>query len=363
VAFESTRFSYQTDELLFDGVRGSIGREIRRWRLLARAALGFDVVHFNFGHSIFPQAELTSGGPLGRRIVRAYQQALELRDLQLLRELGRGIAVTYQGDDARQGDVCRSRYPITFATEVDPDYYTPAGDERKRWRIQQVARFAHRIYALNPDLLNVLPARAEFVPYASVDHREWRVSDAIPGSAKTPLVVHAPTHRAVKGTRFIVEAVDRLRAEGCSIDLRLVEGVPHAESRRLCAQADLVVDQLLAGWYGALAVECMAMGRPLVCYVRDEDLHHIPRAMRDELPVIRSTPDTTYDVLKTWLTTWREALPDRGRAGRAYVEHWHDPIQIASRLRDDYAKMVVPGVAPDAPDDAVARERVPATTA
>ena len=362
MAFEETRFSYQTDELLFEGVRGSIGREIRRWRLLARAARRFDVVHFNFGHSIFPQAELTAGGPLGRRIVRAYQRALELRDLPLLRALGRGIAVTYQGDDARQGDVCRSRYPITFATEVDGDYYTPAGDERKRWRIGQVARFAHRIYSVNPDLLNVLPPSAEFVPYASVDPREWRVSDVVPGSAKTAVVMHAPTHRAVKGTRFIVDAVERLRSEGCAIDLRLVEGVPHAESRRLYAQADLVIDQLLAGWYGALAVECMAMGRPVVCYVRDEDLHHIPRAMRDELPMIRSAPDTIYDVLKSWLTTRRAALADRGRLGRAYMERWHDPIEIASRLRDDYAAMV-PGTASDAPERAVARRRVPAPTA
>ena len=30
------------------------------------------------------------------------------------------------------------------------------------------------------------------------------------------------------------------------------------------AQADLVVDQVLIGWYGALAVETMAMGKPVI---------------------------------------------------------------------------------------------------
>ena len=33
------------------------------------------------------------------------------------------------------------------------------------------------------------------------------------------------------------------------------------------AQADIVVDQLIYGHWGSTAVECMALGKPVVCYL------------------------------------------------------------------------------------------------
>ena len=97
-----------------------------------------------------------------------------------------------------------------------------------------------------------------------------------------------------------------------------------------------MVDQLLCGWYGGLAVELMALGKPVICYIREADLQFIPAEMRQELPLINATPGTIYDVLKEWLTVRRDRLPQVGRQSRDYVETWHDPLKIAARLKDDY---------------------------
>src|SRR6058998_2007963 len=48
----------------------------------------------------------------------------------------------------------------------------------------------------------------------------------------------------------------------------------------LSETADLLVDQLLTGWYGAVAVEMMALGKPVVCYLREDDLKFIDSRMR-----------------------------------------------------------------------------------
>ena len=53
------------------------------------------------------------------------------------------------------------------------------------------------------------------------------------------------------------------------------------------AGCDLVVDQLHMGWYGLLAIETMAEGKPVVSYVRDDFHGHAPG-----LPVVNATPDT-----------------------------------------------------------------------
>ena len=255
----------------------------------------------------------------------------------LLKRAGKGIVVTYQGDDARQGDFCQTHFAISPMLDLEPGYYTPASDARKRWRIAQFATYADRIYALNPDLLHVLPAQAEFLPYTNVDLRAWRPALTQEPQAKRLTLLHAPTHRGVKGTRYVLEAVQQLREhDQLDIELLLVEGLSHEEARRSYQRADLLIDQLLVGWYGGLAVECMALGKPVVCYIREEDLKFIPVQMRRDLPIIQATPATLYTVLKTWLTVRRDELRQAGHQGRMYVEQWHDPLQIAAKLQREY---------------------------
>ena len=74
--------------------------------------------------------------------------------------------------------------------------------------------------------------------------------------------MHAPTARAIKGTHHVLAALDALRAEGVDFDLELVEGRTQAEAREVYARADLVVDQLMLGWYGGLAVEAWRSACP-----------------------------------------------------------------------------------------------------
>jgi glycosyltransferase involved in cell wall biosynthesis len=140
----------------------------------------------------------------------------------------------------------------------------------------------------------------------------------------------------VKGTNHVLDVVSRLKREGLAIDFRLVEGVPQAEARRIYERADLLIDQLLCGWYGGLAVEFMALGKPVICYIREGDLKFVPEQMRKDLPVINATPTTIYGVLKEWLTVRRHELEGIGRRGRAYVERWHDPLKIAAKLKGEY---------------------------
>ena len=342
VAFEQSRYHYATDEVLWPESSGRLTRELKRWGLLWRALCRFDVVHFNFGATITPQLSQASEGCGWRRLLKhCYAGLLELRDLPLLKAAGKAVVVTFQGDDARQGDFIRRSADAHLASEVEPGYYSPESDSRKRWRIAQFSHHADHVYALNPDLLRVLPPHARFLPYAHIDLREWQPPPA--ARPTVPLVLHAPTHRGVKGTRFVLEAVERLKAEGVVFEFALVEGLSRDQARRLYERADLLIDQLLIGWYGGLAVELMALGKPVVCYLCPDDLHFIPEAMRQQLPVLQAGPSTLYRVLREWLTVRRDELPEVGRRSRAYVEKWHDPLTVAAGLIADYAAALAVG--------------------
>ncbi len=346
VAFSQTHFAYSSDEILWPNGQNYLRREIQRWGLLYRAMRQFDIIHFNFGCSILPSRipigflKENRNRSLLRRLFNCYALLFELRDLALLKKTGKGIVVTYQGDDARQGDYCRKHFSITFANEVEPEYYPPEEDLRKRKRIKIFEKYADRIYALNPDLLHVLPSSAEFMPYAHVDLQDWTPHPAFERNARRPLVIHAPSNQRVKGTRYVLEAISRLQREGIAFDFKMIETLSNSEARQIYETADLLVDQLLAGWYGALSVELMALGKPIICYIRESDLKFIPGEMRQEIPVLNATPASVYQVLKECLTERRGELPLLGEKGRKYVEKWHDPVKIAGRLLQAYEQVL-----------------------
>ena len=339
VAFENSVYDYPIDEVLYTPETGRLRREWKRWGLLRRALTRFDVVHFNFGRTIMPDrtTELPGRGPLGMLVRRLYAGLFELRDVALLKRLGKAVFVTFQGDDLRQGDFCERHFGPAFVRELPAGYYTPATDARKRWRAAKLARLADGLYAVNPDLMDLLPPGAKFLRYGHLDPREWTYTPPPPPSDEGPLVIHAPTHRGVKGTRFVLEAVDKLRSEGVRFRFELIEGLPRAEARRLFERADLLIDQLWLGWYGGLAVELMALGRPVVCNIRDDGLKFLPPGMAADVPLIRAEPATLAAVLREWLTTRRGELPKVGEASRRYVERWHDPRDVAKGLLADYA--------------------------
>jgi glycosyltransferase involved in cell wall biosynthesis len=350
LAFEESPFHYATDEVLWHPGDSRLRREWKRWHLLWRAWHDFDIIHFNFGATIMPQHLRRRPATAGWRrhvgcVAVLYTRLVEMLDVSLLKRAGKGIEVTFQGDDARQGDYCRRHFAITHAREVEPGYFTPDSDAQKRRRIERFDRCADRIYALNPDLLRVLPARAQFLPYSTIDLKQCVPVLPRPGTGQRLRVLHAPSHRGVKGTRYLQAAVERLRQDGVDFEFMLVEGLSNADARRLYGQVDLLVDQLLAGWYGGLAVELMAMGKPVICYLREEDLHFLPRDMRQTLPIIQATPATIYAVLKEWLTTRRSELALWGRHSRAYVERWHNPEVIAAELKQTYEAILTRTVA------------------
>ena len=189
VAFAHSRYNYPVDEVLWKDQARAVRQQLKRWTLLLRARRDFDVVHYNFGSSILPWSLPLPKRLLSRRVPHLlYSRLCRWTECRALRK--KVIAVTYQGDDARQGDYCRRHFDISIANEVGRDYYSPESDEAKRRNIAWFGEYADLIYALNPDLLRVLPKRAEFVPYAHIDLSEWAPS---PRSAcVVPLVVHAP---------------------------------------------------------------------------------------------------------------------------------------------------------------------------
>ncbi len=170
-------------------------------------------------------------------------------------------------------------------------------------------------------------------------------------------MVHAPSNRDKKGTRFVIEACERL-----PVDLEIVEGVPHHEARERYANADIVVDQLNAGWHGVFAIEAMALGKPVVAYLDPAAVERSAEAFGVRVPIVPSTKETLAEALRTARRERSSCGAEIGAEGRYYVEQVHDIDRIAGRLLRDLPRGLA-GAAPPARAPARAASRVAGTPA
>jgi glycosyltransferase involved in cell wall biosynthesis len=126
--------------------------------------------------------------------------------------------------------------------------------------------------------------------------------------------------------------------EGLDADLVLVEGLHHAEAFERYRAADIVVDPLNAGWYGLFAIECMALGKPVVSFLYDEAIRRTEGAFGVPVPIMRATKDDLRAQLEP-LVASAEKRRRIGEASRAYAERVHDLEQVADRLLALYSRL------------------------
>jgi glycosyltransferase involved in cell wall biosynthesis len=225
--------------------------------------------------------------------------------------------------------------------------------KRVQFPILRLARKKSIFHFLGSDIRGKTPAQLAYANRAdarivgSYDAARWvpdadvvpppidtaAVTPVPPSSRSRPLVVHAPSSRRRKGTEHVVAACARL-----PVELDVVEGVKHDEAVRRVARADIVVDQLNAGWYGIAALEAMALGKPVVTFLHEEAVARTEEAFGVQVPIVGATKDTLAEQLIPLVESSEERLR-RGAASRAYVERVHDLDSVGHRLLSIYQRI------------------------
>jgi glycosyltransferase involved in cell wall biosynthesis len=278
VVFERGRLHPEADWSL-DRRGGLVRRLGTQFAAFARLAPQTDVFHFYFGLTLVPKAV----------------------QFPLLRALRKKSVFHYLGSDIRG----KSRAELAYGKRADAEIVG-----------------SHAALEWVPEA-HVVPPGLDLRPFTPVP----------PSGSLRPLVVHAPSDRRRKGTQWVVEACAQL-----PVDLDVVEGVPHDVARERYARADIVVDQLNAGWHGVFALEAMALGKPVVTYLRPELVERAQAGYGVRLPIVAATKETLVDVLRP-LVADPALRCEVGAASRAYVEQVHDIDRIAERLVEIYRSL------------------------
>src|SRR5207248_2192526 len=200
-------------------------------------------------------------------------------NLPALRALRKGIVFQSWGSDLRGRPASDVRYLRAAGAVIVGSYLTRRLAPSGRW----------------PEYDVVPPA---------IVLQDWQPAPTEPG--ETLRLAHAPSKRAVKGP----------------------DAVP-----------DVVIDQLRIGWYGMLAIESMALAKPVVVHLDEQAAGETEEAFGLELPLVRANEQSLEDVL-AGLVEVRKSLPELGRRSREYVEHVHAHTKVARQVLDIYERVM-----------------------
>lgn len=161
----------------------------------------------------------------------------------------------------------------------------------------------------------------------AIDIDKWKAKQAYSsadGATGAVRILHNPNHTGVKGSEFILNAVNVLRQKGLKVELVLLQGVQNSKVKELMQTADIHADQLILPGYGMSAVEAMASGLPVIANLSDHRYTTIFRrfSFLQECPIFSSTPETIIDDLEL-LVKSPHLRKELGRASRAYVDKYH----------------------------------------
>ncbi len=256
-----------------------------------------------------------------------------LLDLVLLKAAGKRVCFHFRGSEVRKPSLFRATNRFHYADE-DPDrLFKKFNESSQEAYINYISAIADRVFVTDPELQSYVPGSIVIPRYVQPPE----TVKARPLRGENPVVLHAPSRRGVKGTDFVLAAVEQLKREGHAFEFRLIEGRSNAEALSAIADADILIDQLRIGWYGVLAVEGFALGRTVISYIRPDLIHTFGA---DPLPLANADPETIIDVLRQHITQ-RHSREQMARAGREWFEQTHSAEAVMPLLVSHYQDMML----------------------
>jgi hypothetical protein len=343
----NARFSHGSDLCLYDASAERMRSNVEAF--VSECADRFRMVHFyGRGHMSFFQSECDPGDPFSRL------------PLDFIRLKQRGIKIGYSVCGCLDGVsqsafhrwsggccdrcvwqnnpiVCHDKMNLAWGHKVEMfcDLIACEGFPALDYQSGPKAYREPLTTALDPEFWRpdleipphlVLPrADGEMIVYHAVGNYDLRSN----------------AEKNVKGTRAVTEAVNRLRSEGMNVRLEFVTDMPSKDVRFIQLQADVVVDQLNHGRYGANAREAMMLGRPTICHInKSEPTGQNKLESIETCPLVSANESSVYEVLRDLLLD-RKKCENVGIASRQFALKWHASGSCAERFEGAYDRLMM----------------------
>ena len=179
------------------------------------------------------------------------------------------------------------------------------------------------------DMIEYTPGSKNDIFYWAIDTEEWQ--PVYETNNEKVIILHAPNHPRYKGTRFLLGTIERLKKEGYPIELVLAQNLPNKRIKELYEKTDIIAEQFIGGAHGFNAIEAMALGKPVMSYLRKKE--YFPNWA--ECPIVNTNPDNLHENLVVLIKD-KNLRQELGHKGRKYVEEVYSLEKVGSRFDKIY---------------------------
>ena len=316
-------FKQQVDELLIFPKK-PLESFMARWKLFFKLLPKYDVWHFNWSQTLFFY-------PLNILLLKLY---------------GKKIVVTFRGSDVETELDFTKTNPVIVAHKSEwPSYFKNfhhlswQAKLFKRIRTAFLTFFADKAVINGPYLATSAPGYDLLIPYArdlSKIEKFKKAGHRTTGNGKLT-VIHVPSEPEVKGTHYVKEAFKNLGPKYPNVEFKILDFMPYDDLLEEMSKADIVIDQLLVGWYGGQAVEAMVLAKTVMCFLEPSYIDIV--SFGKEIPIVNTTIFSFEKDLEDLIND-----PDRRQklaaAGPDFVYTHHDAEKVADSYQKVYEEVL-----------------------
>ena len=266
---------------------------------------------------------------------------LELMDVALYRLLGKRLIVTYQGCDIRLCESCPIRASLEAQALSETCVNVPLGftyrkfDRLKLKRFKVWSRYADVILGITPDLC--LMEGIVYSPHAKLlDALELKATKNEDQGDSKVRIAHMPK-KHVKGSEWIEQQLETLCVNFPNeVEYVPIEGLAWKDCLKVLSSCDILIDQVLQGWYGGISVEAALLGVFPIAYVNPDFLRFVPDNMRNDLPVLALEDKVDLLHVLEQLISCRDGILQEAARCRQSALKFHEAKAVAQRIIEQY---------------------------
>jgi hypothetical protein len=201
-------------------------------------------------------------------------------ELWTYRKLGKKIIMHFVGADIR------SLKYLDWKRESIEDYLhgkenpLPISEDFQKSLVKDSLTYAQHILVSSADLLEIIP-EATFFPVLLNDSDLAHASMRKEGPVK---ILFSPSSHRTKGSKYVHGVLEKIKDKYADNVELLVPGyevksenayaMTRYELLNAMRSADIVIDQMIIGWYGLKSVEALFLGCHVICFIDSKYEHN-----------------------------------------------------------------------------------------
>ncbi len=295
-----------------------------RWKLFFEFLPKYDIWHFNYSQTLFFY-------PLNILLLKLY---------------GKKIVVTFRGSDVETNLDFTKTNPVIKAHKKDwPSYFknfhhlTWSAKTAKKIRTCFLTFFSDAKIINGPGLASSVPGYDLIIPYARdlEKVKKFRTFRQSTLENRKLIVLHVPSEPKVKGTDYVKRAFENLGVKYPNIEFKISDFMPYNELLEEMSKADIIIDQLLVGWYGGQAVEAMTLNCAVMCFLEPSYLEKVP--FSKTIPIANTNVFTFQEDLEKLIND-SEKIADLKQRGPEFADTYHSAKHIADAYQKVYEEVL-----------------------